>query len=82
MGGLEINAESCALSTPQHPIPGLFAAGEIDGSMHGANRLGGSSLLVFEWVNEDSGGVFALGNEQGCQQDGRASRRCRGAHYI
>jgi succinate dehydrogenase/fumarate reductase flavoprotein subunit len=26
-------------------IPGLFAAGEVAGGVHGANRLGGSSLL-------------------------------------
>jgi flavocytochrome c len=45
MGGIEINPE-CEVLTAQHsPIKGLFGAGEICGGVHGANRLGGSSLL-------------------------------------
>lgn len=44
MGGLEINDESEVLGR-QGPIPGLFAAGEVAGGVHGTNRLGGSSLL-------------------------------------
>jgi flavocytochrome c len=44
MGGLEIDDTSAVL-TPQGPLPGLFAAGELAGGVHGANRLGGSSLL-------------------------------------
>ncbi len=45
MGGIEVNADSQASI-----VPGLFAAGEVAGGMHGANRLGGNSLsdlLVF-----------------------------------
>jgi len=45
MGGVRVNADSC-----QTTVPGLFAAGEVAGGMHGANRLGGNSLsdlLVF-----------------------------------
>jgi succinate dehydrogenase/fumarate reductase flavoprotein subunit len=44
MGGIEINADGEILST-KGPIKGLFAAGECAGGVHGANRLGGSSLL-------------------------------------
>jgi flavocytochrome c len=44
MGGLEINHESEVLG-PQGAIKGLFGAGEVCGGVHGANRLGGSSLL-------------------------------------
>jgi succinate dehydrogenase / fumarate reductase, flavoprotein subunit len=45
MGGVEVEPDS-AMST----VPGLFAAGEVAGGMHGSNRLGGNSLsdlLVF-----------------------------------
>jgi succinate dehydrogenase / fumarate reductase flavoprotein subunit len=45
MGGVRVNAE-----TQESTVPGLFAAGEVGGGMHGANRLGGNSLsdlLVF-----------------------------------
>lgn len=45
MGGLEISEKSQVLDTAGVPIPGLFACGEIAGGVHGANRLGGSSLL-------------------------------------
>src|SRR5487761_353125 len=39
MGGVRVNPETQAAT-----VPGLFAAGEVAGGMHGANRLGGNSL--------------------------------------
>jgi succinate dehydrogenase / fumarate reductase, flavoprotein subunit len=45
MGGIKVDAEDGATR-----VPGLYAAGEVSGGMHGANRLGGNSLsdlLVF-----------------------------------
>ncbi|KAH6569522.1 hypothetical protein BASA50_000152 [Batrachochytrium salamandrivorans] len=44
MGGVQINDKSNVLGA-NGVIPGLFACGEMAGGVHGANRLGGSSLL-------------------------------------
>ena len=63
MGGLEIDAESRVVGKSGKPIPGLFAAGEVAGGVHGANRLGGSSLLgcvVFGRVSGDSAASYLL----------------------
>lgn len=63
MGGLEIDAESRVIGKEGKPIPGLFAAGEVAGGVHGANRLGGSSLLgcvVFGRVSGDSAAAYLL----------------------
>jgi flavocytochrome c len=63
MGGLEIDPESRVLDTTGKPITGLFAAGEVAGGVHGANRLGGSSLLgcvVFGRVSGDSAAAYLL----------------------
>ncbi|GBE81477.1 Fumarate reductase [Sparassis crispa] len=63
MGGLEIDSESRVVDTNEKPIPGLFAAGEVAGGVHGANRLGGSSLLgcvVFGRVSGDSAASYLL----------------------
>ncbi|KAJ3060765.1 hypothetical protein HDU98_003268, partial [Podochytrium sp. JEL0797] len=46
MGGLQIDEHSRMLGGPKSvAIPGAFACGEVAGGVHGANRLGGSSLL-------------------------------------
>ena len=45
MGGIEINDKAQVLNKEQKPFDGLFACGELAGGVHGANRLGGSSLL-------------------------------------
>jgi succinate dehydrogenase/fumarate reductase flavoprotein subunit len=63
MGGLEIDPEARVIGTGGKPIPGLFAAGEVAGGVHGANRLGGSSLLgcvVFGRVSGDSSAAYLL----------------------
>ncbi|KAJ3039763.1 hypothetical protein HDV00_011890 [Rhizophlyctis rosea] len=44
MGGIQIDEQSQVLGG-SGAIPGLFACGEVAGGVHGANRLGGSSLL-------------------------------------
>merc|ERR1712136_386970 len=45
MGGLEIDENSAVLGSGSQAIPGLYAAGEVAGGVHGNNRLGGNSLL-------------------------------------
>jgi len=45
MGGIEINDQAQCLNTDGKPFDGLFVCGELAGGVHGANRLGGSSLL-------------------------------------
>lgn len=63
MGGLEIDAESRVVGKDGKPVQGLFASGEVAGGVHGANRLGGSSLLgcvVFGRVSGDSAAAYLL----------------------
>ena len=43
-GGLRIDAEARVLDRNRRPIPGLFAAGEVAGGLHGNNRVGGNSI--------------------------------------
>ncbi len=50
MGGLKIDTETHVLNANGEIIPGLFAAGEVTGGVHGANRLGGNAvadIIVF-----------------------------------
>ncbi|PLB55778.1 putative FAD dependent oxidoreductase [Aspergillus steynii IBT 23096] len=64
MGGAVINERSQVLDEQGRPIPGLWAAGEITGGLHGQNRLGGSSLLecvVFGRIAGDEAVAFYRG---------------------
>lgn len=44
MGGLKINTQAQVLSTDGQAIPGLYAAGEVTGGIHGQNRIGGNAV--------------------------------------
>lgn len=44
MGGVKINTNTEVLNKAGQPIPGLFAAGEVTGGLHGQNRIGGNSV--------------------------------------
>jgi succinate dehydrogenase / fumarate reductase flavoprotein subunit len=60
MGGVEVDAD-----TAEAAVPGLFAAGEVSGGMHGSNRLGGNSLsdlLVFGKRAGEYAAKFAQAN--------------------
>jgi succinate dehydrogenase / fumarate reductase flavoprotein subunit len=59
MGGVEVDAD-----TQASIVPGLYAAGEVSGGMHGSNRLGGNSLsdlLVFGKRAGESAASYASG---------------------
>lgn len=45
MGGLKINTNTQVLNEAGEVIPGLFAAGEVAGGVHGGNRIGGNAVL-------------------------------------
>jgi len=63
MGGVEVTPDSEVKDEQGNVIPGLYASGEIAGGVHGANRLGGSSLLgcvVFGRVAGDSASRYLL----------------------
>ena len=48
MGGIKINTMANVLNTNGEAVPGLFAAGEVTGGVHGANRLGGNAVADIE----------------------------------
>ena len=47
MGGVEINTNTQVIDVNGNVIPGLYAAGEVTGGVHGANRLGGNAVSDF-----------------------------------
>ena len=62
MGGVTINSDTEVLKEDGTAIPGLFAAGEVTGGVHGANRLGGTAVadfVVFGRIAGDSAAAYA-----------------------
>ena len=62
MGGVVINSSTKVLKEDGSVIPGLFAAGEVTGGVHGANRLGGTAVadfVVFGRIAGTSAAAFA-----------------------
>ena len=50
MGGIKINSKAEVVNKSGNPVPGLYAAGEVTGGVHGGNRLGGNAvadIIVF-----------------------------------
>ena len=65
MGGIEISDKAEVLNAERKPFDGLYACGELAGGVHGANRLGGSSLLgcvVYGRVAGDSASEYLFRN--------------------
>merc|ERR1740127_52413 len=66
MGGLEIDVNSNVVDQNGKALPGLYAAGEVAGGVHGNNRLGGNSLLdcvVFGRVAGKACAQYMLGDK-------------------
>jgi fumarate reductase flavoprotein subunit len=47
MGGIKIDTDTEVIDTEGNVIPGLFAAGETTGGVHGGNRIGGNAVCDF-----------------------------------
>ena len=63
LGGVVIDARSRVLRPDGAPIPGLFAAGEVTGGVHGLNRIGGNAgteVLVFGRIAGLEAAIFAI----------------------
>ena len=63
MGGVKINTQTQVLTAEGVAIPGLYAAGEVTGGVHGANRLGGnavSDFVVFGRIAGEQAAELAL----------------------
>ena len=57
MGGVKINTAAQVINTEGKVIPGLFAAGEVTGGVHGGNRLGGNAvadIVIFGRIAAES----------------------------
>ena len=57
MGGIKINTSAEVINTEGQAIPGLFAAGEVCGGVHGGNRLGGNAvadIVIFGRIAAES----------------------------
>lgn len=62
MGGLKIDTETHVLDTNGNIIEGLYAAGEVTGGVHGANRLGGNAvadIVVFGRIAGKEAAAYA-----------------------
>lgn len=60
MGGLKIDTNCRVLDKEDNPIPGLYAAGEVTGDIHGANRLGGNAIADIAVFGRIAGESVAL----------------------
>ncbi|MBR5560129.1 MAG: flavocytochrome c [Clostridia bacterium] len=61
MGGVKINTAAEVLTEAGEAIPGLFAAGEVTGGVHGANRLGGNAvcdIIVYGRIAAQSAAAY------------------------
>lgn len=72
MGGVKINTNTEVLKEDGTAIPGLFAAGEITGGVHGANRLGGNAvtdIVVFGRIAGTAAEKYVVDNGGNTEQE-------------
>ena len=65
MGGLKIDTDTEVLDTEGNPIPGLYAAGEVTGGIHGSNRLGGNAIADIMTYGRKAGETAARAAQEG-----------------
>jgi flavocytochrome c len=90
MGGIEANEHSECVNSAGDVIPGLYAAGEVMGGIHGKNRLGGNSLLDCVVYGRVSGATaskymlenFSSGSTAGPVAGGAAGRVQRIGQHL
>lgn len=66
MGGIKIDPQAQVVNTDGEVIPGLYAAGEVTGGIHGENRLGSAAMAditVFGRISGTNAAQFALENK-------------------
>ncbi|WP_201259835.1 flavocytochrome c [Tissierella sp. P1] len=63
MGGIQINTSAQVLDNNGNVIPGLYAAGEVTGGIHGTNRLGGNALADISVFGKIAGENAAKNNQ-------------------
>ena len=68
MGGIKINTNTEVISTEGEVIPGLYAAGETTGGVHGGNRIGGNAVCDFVVFGRIAG-AEAAGYAAGAAED-------------
>ena len=64
MGGVHINTAAQVIDVNGEPIPGLFAAGEVTGGVHGGNRVGGNAvadIVVFGGIAGENAAAWCDG---------------------
>lgn len=77
MGGLQISTNAQVLDKNGKPIPGLYAAGEVTGGIHGSNRLGGNAtadVLTFGRIAAKSAVATQVRKSQLIDDRGRIFR--------
>ena len=63
MGGLVVDTSRHVLNADGEAIPGLYAAGEVTGGIHGGNRLGGNAIVEIFVSDRTAANAIAKDNK-------------------